>query len=213
MIKNTSLKLFLEKEFNYPTKIKYSKRLKDYHSFLKITKDRKLIFVLSPKWKEVDKEIKIGLIQTLLSRFFKIKRETKEMGFYHNFVRNLASFVPKNRFEPVLEESFERVNQEYFNGLLEKPNLVFHCPSLKKIASYNFYTNTISVSPLFKDDPEILDFLVFHELLHKKLKFVNKNNYYLFHTHKFKNEENLFKNKEIIEKRIQQRLQKLFKIN
>ncbi len=207
MVREAFLELYSEKDFNFKVIVKYSKRMKDYNAGLSFYKsDKKIVFRFGEKWHSVSAEIKKGLVQELLLKLFekkKSKKQTVNMELYHKFIKNVHLAVPKTKIDTLLEESFERVNEEYFNGLLEKPNLVFGSSSFRKLAGYDYQNDTITVSTLFKDSSSrILDYLIYHELLHKKLKFVYKNGKNYQHTSDFKHMERKFKNAEEIEKEI-----------
>ena len=58
-------KLLYNKELDKKAAIKYSGKFKPYNANVHITK-YELIFNLSKTWKEIDEQIKIGLIQHLL---------------------------------------------------------------------------------------------------------------------------------------------------
>ncbi len=72
-----------------------------------------------------------------------------------------------------LEESFKRVNEEYFQDQLARPELCWSPVRARRIlGSYQERTDRLIVSRLF-DSPKIpacvLDYLMYHELLHKFL--------------------------------------------
>ncbi len=182
-------------------------RLKEYNAYvIKVYKTIK--FKLSKRWFSVSRIIKKGLFQSLLISLFRKShrlrpRRTIALDVYNDFIRNLGSVVEKKHFDPVLVESFNRVNKEYFNSSLEMPNLRFGRVSFVKLASYDFHNDTITVSSIFKDAPIVLiDFLMYHELLHKKLKF-SGSLMRKFHTKRFKDEERLFKNYDNINKELE----------
>jgi hypothetical protein len=73
---------------------------------------------------------------------------------------------------------------------MEIPNLEWGSNSKRKLGSYDYHTDTISISTIFLDsEQELLDYLIYHEMLHKKLKFNSKNNRSYHHTKKFKAKE------------------------
>jgi len=202
--------LFPLKELNYQTLLKYNKKLGDFNANIKL-QDNLLQVNMNYKWNSIDKEIQIGLIQTLLLKMFakkyryKPKTTTFNIDLYNNFIKKIPLLTPKTKTHPLLENSFHRVNQQYFHDLLDQPNLIWGTASKVKLACYNFHNDTITVSTIFKDaSQEILDYLLYHELLHKKQKFRYKNGRNYFHTKKFRDAENLFPNKNQLEKQINQ---------
>jgi len=92
-----------------------------------------------------------------------------------------------------LEKSFERVDQLFFNGKLKKPHLVWNNRmTRRKFGHYQEDTNTVMVS-LSLDHPRVpeyvLDYVMYHELLHHKLGACLKNSRRYTHTPDFKRKE------------------------
>ncbi|GIU68857.1 MAG: hypothetical protein KatS3mg002_0093 [Candidatus Woesearchaeota archaeon] len=155
--------------------IKYSGHFKGYNANAKYN-HQKIEFNLSKEWKIIDDEIQIGLIQSLIIKILKLKiRKTTQMELYENFMKGLSKYAKKTIHEPELEESFERINEKFFNGLMDKPNLVFAGESFRKLGSYEYTSDTVYISRIFKNLPleekNILDYVMYHELLHKKHSF------------------------------------------
>lgn len=200
MIAKEALKLlYPEKELKYDLHLKYSSKFKPYNANVKL-KENTLEFNLSKKWKTISKEIQIGLIQELLTKILKDKKETTNTELYNIFMKKIHIAIPKTKTDPILEESFNRVNENYFFGLIEKPNLTWH-DSFSRLGSYEYGSDTISISKKLKNArEEILDYIMYHEILHKKHKFENKKERTYHHTAKFKRDEKKFKNQERIEK-------------
>ncbi len=110
-----------------------------------------------------------------------------------------------------LLDSYSRVNEIYFQGDLDKPHLVWsNRLTFRKFGHYQWDTNTVMISRTL-DQPRmpayVLDYVMFHELLHKKmgLKLVNQHRF--AHTHAFRVEERKFKQF----KEAQQKLNKITK--
>jgi len=194
-------KLYPEKRLDYEVSLKYSNKFKPYNANVKLY-NNKLEFNLSKKWKTVSREIQIGLIQGLLVKIIKEKKKTTNMDLYSIFMRKIHIAIPKTKSDPVLEKSFNKVNEKYFYGLIEKPNLVW-CNSLKKLGSYEYGTDTIAISRIFQNkDNKILDYIMYHEILHKKHKFKSKDGRNYHHTREFRKKEKEFENSKEIEKAI-----------
>ena len=191
------------KNSNYRFYVEYG-RLHDYNAqVVKVYNNIK--FKMSNKWLNVSPMIKKGLFESLLASLFKHSkvfraRRTMSLEIYNNFIKNLDLSSEIRSKDPLLFESFKRVNKAYFNNSLDVPNLRFGRAAFSKLASYNFHTDTVTVSSIFKDSPQdILDLLMYHELLHKKLKFsgvISKQ----FHTRKFRDFERQFKNYDLVDK-------------
>lgn len=194
--------------------LKYTDKFKPYNANIRY-RGKRIQFNLSKRWKTVSKEIQIGLMQELLLKIFKKKKKTTNIDLYNIFMKNVHISVPKTKSDPILERSFMRVNEEYFFGQIEKPNLIWGKNSLRKLGSYEYGSDTISVSTIFIEHEELLDYIMYHELLHKKHKFYNKNGRNYHHTNKFREDEKEFHNSIEIERKIssivrKRRLRKAF---
>ncbi|MBI2652766.1 SprT-like domain-containing protein [Candidatus Woesearchaeota archaeon] len=202
LIREAFQQLYPEKVLKYSVSLKYSRKFKPYNANVKL-RGNDLSFHLSKEWKKISKEIQIGLIQELLIKILKNKRKTINMELYNLFMKNVHLAVPKTKTDEVLEESFNRVNETYFNGMLDKPNLQWGNPSTSKLGSYEYGSDTITISTIFKSaQQELLDYVMYHEMLHKKFKFQNKNGRNLHHSNEFKKMEAKFENRDLIEKEI-----------
>jgi len=154
-------------------------------------------FNLSREWKNVDEDIQIGLLQSLIVKMTKLRNiSTSEMKLYESFMKGLSKYAKKHDFDPQLEESYKRINEKLFEGNMEKPNLVFASESFHKLGSYEYSTDTIYMSTIFKELPEMeqkfLDYVMYHELLHKKHAFKIKNGRHQAHTTAFRKDEAKF---------------------
>ncbi|MCP3685607.1 MAG: hypothetical protein GY861_23400 [bacterium] len=201
-------RLYPDKEFMYAAKISYSDRFKAFNANVS-RRGNNLSFGFSRKWRGVDREVQIGLIQELLVKVLKDKKRTLNMDLYNSFIKNLHLISPKTKTDPILEDSFNRVNERYFFNSIEQPNLCWGSRSRRTLAHYAYHTDTVTVSTIFrKADEKIIDYLVYHELLHKKLKFYNSGNTTRHHTSEFKRLEKAFENSVQIEKDIKAILRK-----
>jgi hypothetical protein len=194
LIRRAYSELYPGKEFPYHEELKYSAKFNDYSGNIKRVGDD-ISVNLSRKWQEADEDIAIGMIQCLLNKLFGTKKDTLNMDLYNKFLRNVHIAVPKTRLEPKLVESYNRVNDKYCYGLIEMPNLVYGTASTSKLGSYEYGADTISISTIFINGPEdLLDFIMYHELLHKKHKFYVKGGRSYHHVGKFKRDEKQFEN-------------------
>ncbi len=92
-----------------------------------------------------------------------------------------------------LAESFQRVNQTYFNSELLKPNLVWNNRlTRRKFGHYQWDTDTVMVSKSL-DRPgvpeQVVDYVMYHELLHKKLGAKRTKHKRIAHTGEFRQAE------------------------
>jgi hypothetical protein len=95
-----------------------------------------------------------------------------------------------------LARSFDRVALRYFNGELSRPRLTWNRTLTgRKFGHYDPITNTVMVSCTL-DDAEVgefvVDFVMYHELLHKKLGADWGNGRQAVHTAEFRQQEKLF---------------------
>lgn len=95
-----------------------------------------------------------------------------------------------------LAEVFDRVNRRYFSGTLHRPHLKWSRRStFRKFGHYQYDTDTILISCSLDTDqvPDyVLDYLMFHELLHKEhgLRQIGTRSY--AHTPAFRKAEEQF---------------------
>ena len=60
------------------------------------------------------------------------------MELYNLFLKNVHVAIPKTKSDPLLEESFNRANDAYFNGMMDIPNLEWGNDSTSKLGSYHY---------------------------------------------------------------------------
>ena len=202
LVKEAFHQLYPAKEIKYNFFLKYSRKFKPYNANVKLYRNN-LMFNLSREWKKISKEIQIGLIQELFCKILKDRRKTINMELYNLFMKNVHLAIPKTKRDEIIEASFDRLNETYFNGMLDKPNLQWGNASTSKLGSYEYGNDTITISTIFKNErQELLDYVMYHEMLHKKLKFQNKNERNLHHSNEFKKMEAKFEDKDLMEKEI-----------
>jgi len=95
-----------------------------------------------------------------------------------------------------LEEIFDRLNHQYFHGLLGQPVLTWSTHSARRLLGhYDAAHNTIVVSRVF-DRPETpryaIEYLLFHEMLHLKHPVRVKGGRRCVHSREFQREEKMF---------------------
>ena len=208
LIQESFQRLFPETEFPYHTEMEYNRRLSDFNANIRLH-NHTIAVNLNLQWKDIDSEIKIGLIQSLLLKILKKKKHSPNIELYNNFLKNIPILTEKTKTDPYLEASFQRVNQQFFQNQLDQPNLQWGQPSYQRLASYNLHQDSITVSTLFKAArTEILDYLMYHELLHKKHQFYHKNGRSFFHTIQFKEDEKLFPYHQQLEEEIKHYLRR-----
>ena len=89
-----------------------------------------------------------------------------------------------------LAASFSRVNRTYFNGEITPPHLIWNNrTTFRKFGHYQWDTDTVMVSRTLdqRQVPEyVVDFVMYHELLHKKLGAPLVSSRRRVHTKKFR---------------------------
>ena len=95
-----------------------------------------------------------------------------------------------------LEEVFRRVNREHFGGILERPTLTWNkVVTRRKLGHYHPATDTLMLSRSLDDSRVpalVIDFVMYHELLHKHLGVDRSNGRTVAHSAAFRREERRF---------------------
>ena len=202
IIEEAFKELYPEKEMKFNFSIRYSGKFKPYNANVR-RYGNNLTFHLSKDWRKISREIQIGLIQELLAKILHDKKKTMNMELYSLFMKNVHLAVPKTKTEPALEASFNRNNDNFFNGMMDIVNLQWGTDSTSKLGCYEYGSDTITISAIFQfADPLLLDYVMYHEMLHKKFKFESKNGRTLHHSPEFKRMEAKFPNRDLLEKKI-----------
>lgn len=182
--------------------IEYNGRLKSYGANVSFNRmSNKFHFKLNKKWRSVDEDIRIGLLQELICKVKKDKRRTFNMDLYNSFIKNIHIAIPKDRVDEKLKESFDRVNEKYFLGMVDMPNLVFGQNSTTSLGHYDFKTDTITISSIFEKRNDLTDLIMYHEMLHKVHKF-KAGLKMLYHSTKFRNAERSYENHAEMEREL-----------
>ncbi len=96
-----------------------------------------------------------------------------------------------------LNASFDRVNRAYFGGRMPRPVLTWNATfTQRKLGHYDVHADTVMLS-ITLDDPKtpayVVDFVVYHELLHKQLGVRAVNGRRRMHTPEFRRAERRFR--------------------
>ncbi|HSQ27181.1 MAG TPA: hypothetical protein VLM80_08645 [Anaerolineales bacterium] len=95
-----------------------------------------------------------------------------------------------------LQTIFERVNMRYFNNQVQMPQLSWsNSLTYRKYGHYQPSTDSLMLSVSLDDAkvPEyVLDFVMYHELLHKHLGFYSRNGRRISHHTEFRKQETMF---------------------
>jgi hypothetical protein len=184
--------LYPEKPYAYSSEVNYSGKFKGYNARIQLSRlHRHITLQLSKNWKGVSRDIQLGLAQHLLCRLFRESRKTMHQDLYTHFMKAVPRTIVKTKSHPVLEESFSRVNDKFFNGMMEQPNLVIG-QGVTKLGHYELGTDTVSISSILIEHPELMDYVMYHELLHKKHQFSGTGRRHTYHSAEFRQEEQKF---------------------
>jgi len=176
--------------------VRYHGNFKGYNASVRKARDV-TEFALSRAFKEVEPEVRLGVMQLLLNRLNKTRVKSRHIDFYNTFLRKMSDYAPVTRTDPVLEASFNRVNETYCDGLMTRPNLVWGRDSTQLLGTYTYATDTVTISRALERSPaEVLDAVMHHEILHKKHKFSCSTGRTHSHTAAFRREEALFEPKD-----------------
>ncbi|MFA5771415.1 MAG: SprT-like domain-containing protein [Thermoplasmata archaeon] len=99
-----------------------------------------------------------------------------------------------------LNDSFERINKKYFNNELENPKIAWSVSRARNRLGYlDSTTDIIRISRILDDKNvpiSVLDYIVYHELLHIKHEIVYRNCRRTVHTREFKKDERKYEEYE-----------------
>lgn len=106
-----------------------------------------------------------------------------------------------------LEESFRRVNREYFQDGLSSPHLVWSSRlTFRKFGHYQWDIDTVMVSKSLdaaRVPQLVVDYVMYHELLHKRIGTRQVNGQRRSHTAKFRTAERKFQHLAEAQKQLQ----------
>jgi len=162
-----------------------------------------------------DSEINISLIQTLFIKnkddLFKI-RQFNHSEAYKHIMQTLCRYTEQSSLSTKghlydLKRIFQRVNRQYFRNSMQPPRLIWSSRvALRRLGYYHPDTDTVTISraldcqsvPLY-----VLEYVMYHELLHKKLGLKMVNSRRMAHTRQFKRLEKKFIQYQLAEKFIE----------
>ena len=112
-----------------------------------------------------------------------------------------------------LDEIFNRLNQTYFQNSISKPTLTWSQRKTFRILGHHDSTHETIVISKSLDDKKVplfvVEFIVFHEMLHVYHPTVHRNNRRYNHTRQFRTDEKKFAHFEEAEKWIEQNVKNL----
>lgn len=188
-------------------------------------RDNIIYLRLSDKIQYAPASIQLSVVRLLFDKLFRLPIDKNVRKNYLNYInqnvvpqlerrpRQAAKhYLSQGRFFD-LEEVFYRVNAAYFNGQIKKPKLGWSMQnSTRRLAFYDHERDLIVISRIFdsKRTPDaVVEFLMFHEMLHIKIPVERKNGRRIIHPEIFRIEEKKFKGYEQVQKWLNKRMWKL----
>lgn len=190
--------------------LSYSSRFNRYNANIRVDRKRKtrrIEFRLSAAFRQCEEDIIIGIIQHLLNRLYKTNIPSMEQEFYSSFIKHIPRYTKHGKSDPLLQELFEELNETYFRSILEPPAMRFGSPAATTLGHYNFTNDTITISSLLKPRRDLVRYVLYHELLHKKHSFKNTTSRTIYHTKSFRDDEKAYDDPDI-EKKLETFLKK-----
>jgi len=176
--------------------------------------ENRLTVRVSDIFQDAPSEVYHSLALILLSKLYRKKVDTAHHNTYRSFilrseiqerakaVRTQRSRITANsgsRGRHIdLDELFNRLNESYFDGGLDKPRLSWSARKSRFVLGrYDATHHTIFISRLF-DSPAIpayvIEYVMYHEMLHVKHQCRVRDSRVIVHTSEFKSEERSFPN-------------------
>ena len=177
--------------------VEYSGRFRDFGANITSnTYTNSIVFRLSKEFLELGDEIQIGVMQHLLCKLYKSKKkQTLEMDLYNSFLKKVGEYESAGGGEiedAELQAAFEKINVTYFDNYMLQPTIKWKGNSCSHLGLYSFSNDTVTISNALRGAGEVMEYVLYHELLHKKHKFDHKNGRTHSHTPAFRKDERKF---------------------
>ena len=185
-----------------------------------------VIFVrLSDKIENAPYDIQVTAARLLFDKLFRLPTDKTIRSNYYNYIdQNVVphiklpkakvskSYISQGHFFD-LETVFNKINYRYFDGFIRKPSFGWsQSNSTYRLAFYDRNRDLIVVSRIFdsrRTPNEVIEFLMYHEMLHIKIPVQTKNGRRIIHSKEFRTEEKKFQDYEAVQKWLKKRLWKL----
>jgi hypothetical protein len=205
-------RLIGEIKTNYPPADKFSLRV-SYFPYKNVSHTIRLrgqiIYVrISDKLVNAPDKIIRALGTILLDKLFRKKADKKQRQLYRTYLNGFiipqlpankrkisGEYTAQGRFYD-LDTIFDKINRQYFNFTLQKPHLGWSLNrSTHRLGFYDAERNLLVISRIFdrrKVPQFVLDFLMYHEMLHIVLPVIHNNGRRTVHSAEFKTKERSF---------------------
>lgn len=187
---------------------------------------RNVIYIkISDKFREVPERILFLLGIILFNKLFRINADRWVNKEYRVYLtehllpgHTTLNRMPSKRYNPIgkyydLSTIFDSINQRFFDGAMAKPVLGWSLnKSYSRLGFYSAERNLLVISRIFdhrKVPLEVIEFLMYHEMLHIKIPVETVNGRRRIHPPIFKKLEKQFPEYEMINKWIQKKRQRL----
>lgn len=183
---------------------------------------QKTVFIRLSHWiKKAPDYVLDALGQILLLKLFRYKSNRDLRRIYNEYIEtHIVPDLPASRqrisqhytFEGAhfnLHEIFQRLNTLYFQGELSEPRLGWSLkPAYTRLGFYDATRNLLVISRIFdsrKTKSEVLEFLMYHEMLHIYIPTQTINGRRRIHSAEFKRKEREFPDFDQIQKWIRKK--------
>ena len=136
-----------------------------------------------------------GPYLTVYNRYIKNNKAKRKLEGYRALHAGKVLRGGRGRVHD-LTASFTRVNREYFNGHVRGITFTWGRPSRRTLGHYDSAKRTIVISAILdrRRIPEYLvDFIVYHELLHHEIPTFYRNGRRVIHSPEFRKREKEFR--------------------
>ena len=206
LVRDAWSELYPDTPIPFEPELKYSGKFAGFNANIRLSQGI-LTVGMSKNWRKIDRSIQKGLIQSLIVKLRKDRIKTANMDMYNIFLKHAHLGIEKTKTEPILEASFNRVNDEYFGGTLLRPNLVFS-DGINRLGFYDYGRDQIAISQILLKDQRLLDYVMYHEMLHKRHKFSSGIGRTVHHSKEFRMDEAKFKDAALLETELQRLVSK-----
>ncbi len=198
LFRNNLAILHLEiKNFNYLFRLKQKKQvilLEINEGFISAPKEIKELLCSTPFWGRRRKN-------NLLLKEYAKTPEYQKINLALQSDNHTNQISQKGRFYN-LEDIFDSLNQKYFKNSLDRPRLTWSTRrSRRRLGYYHPDADAITISRSLDDratHPLLLEYILYHEMLHKVLGIRESNGRRYAHTREFKREEKKFKEYSLV---------------
>ena len=180
------------KNFNYLFRLKQKKQtvlLEINEGFISATKEIKELLCSAAFGGRRSKKNQL-LKEYTKSQEYRIINQALQSDNNVNMISQRGSYYD-------LEAIFESLNRKYFKGTLERPRLTWSPRrSRRRLGYYHPESDAITISRSLDEkhvQPLLIEYILYHEMLHKSLGIRESNGRRYAHTREFKKAEKKFK--------------------